>query len=64
MKSAAESPVDAPPSPTLSASQLATLASLGEERAAAVGDVLYGVSMPPGGSTRVVSQRVSDVVTT
>jgi len=25
--------------------------------------VLYGVSMPPGGSTRVISQRVSDVVT-
>ena len=26
------------------------------------GDVLYGVTMPPGGSTRVVSQRVADVV--
>jgi hypothetical protein len=25
------------------------------------GDVLYGVSMPPGGSTRVISQRVTDV---
>jgi thioredoxin reductase (NADPH) len=30
-----------PPSPTLSASQLATLAGLGEERTARVGDVLY-----------------------
>jgi hypothetical protein len=25
------------------------------------GDVLYGVTMPPGGSTRVVSQRAADV---
>jgi thioredoxin reductase (NADPH) len=34
----------APPgSPTLSASQLATLAEVGEERTARVGDVLYGV---------------------
>src|SRR3954449_8481299 len=41
MKSAAESPIDTPPSPTLSASQLATLAGLGEERTAGVGDVLY-----------------------
>jgi thioredoxin reductase (NADPH) len=32
-----------PPSPTLSASQLATLAGLGEERTAGVGDVLYQV---------------------
>jgi thioredoxin reductase (NADPH) len=32
-----------PPSPTLSASQLATLAALGEERTAGVGDVLYRV---------------------
>jgi hypothetical protein len=24
-------------------------------------DVLYGVSMPPGGSSRVISQRVSDM---
>src|SRR5919198_5796361 len=31
------------PSPILSASQLATLAELGEERTAAVGDVLYRV---------------------
>jgi len=31
----------APPSPALSASQLATLAGLGEERTAGVGDVLY-----------------------
>jgi len=23
--------------------------------------VLYGVSMPPGGSSRVVSQRISDL---
>jgi thioredoxin reductase (NADPH) len=35
--------VTAPPSPTLSASQLARLASLGEERTARVGDVLYRV---------------------
>ena len=33
----------APPSPTLSASQLARLAALGEERTARAGDVLYGV---------------------
>ena len=33
----------APSSPTLSASQLATLAKLGEERTAKVGDVLYRV---------------------
>src|SRR5438105_8930369 len=33
----------APPSPALSASQLATLAGLGEERTARVGDVLYRV---------------------
>ena len=33
----------APPSPTLSPSQLATLARLGEERTANVGDVLYRV---------------------
>ncbi len=33
----------APASPSLSASQLATLAGLGEERTAAVGDVLYRV---------------------
>ena len=32
-----------PPIPSLSASQLATLAGLGEERTAAVGDVLYQV---------------------
>ena len=37
------SSIAAPPSPTLSASQLATLAGLGEERAAKVGDVLYDV---------------------
>jgi thioredoxin reductase (NADPH) len=37
------SPVDAPKSPTLSASQLATLAERGEERTADVGDVLYRV---------------------
>jgi thioredoxin reductase (NADPH) len=35
--------VAAPPSPVLSVSQLATLAELGEERTAAVGDVLYRV---------------------
>jgi len=35
--------VAAPPSPTLSPSQLATLAELGEERTAKVGDVLYRV---------------------
>src|SRR6476620_9618431 len=32
-----------PPIPSLSASQMATLAALGEERTAAVGDVLYQV---------------------
>jgi thioredoxin reductase (NADPH) len=32
-----------PPSPVLSASQLAKLAAVGEERSAAAGDVLYGV---------------------
>jgi thioredoxin reductase (NADPH) len=37
------SPVVPPPSPTLSASQLATLAELGEERTADIGDVLYRV---------------------
>ena len=36
-------PVPPPASPTLSASQLATLAGLGEERTADVGDVLYRV---------------------
>ena len=35
--------VAAPPSPALSASQLATLAALGEERTADVGEVLYRV---------------------
>jgi hypothetical protein len=35
--------VDTPGSPTLSASQLATLAKLGEERSAKPGDVLYRV---------------------
>src|SRR3954466_625778 len=43
MKPAPESPIDAPPSPALSASQLDALAELGEERTAEVGDVLYGV---------------------
>ena len=37
------SPVPTPPSPTLSETQLATIASLGEERTADVGDVLYRV---------------------
>jgi thioredoxin reductase (NADPH) len=37
------SPIPPPPSPTLSVSQLATLAGLGEERTADVGDVLYRV---------------------
>jgi thioredoxin reductase (NADPH) len=37
------SPVTPPPSPTLSASQLANLAELGEERTADVGEVLYQV---------------------
>ena len=36
-------PMAVPPIPSLSASQLATLAGLGEERTAAVGDVLYRV---------------------
>jgi chromosome segregation protein len=33
-----------------------------QKRTMEAGDVLYGVSMPPGGSTRVISQRVVDVV--
>jgi thioredoxin reductase (NADPH) len=37
------SPVGPPPSPTLSASQLATLRELGEERTAEIGEVLYRV---------------------
>jgi thioredoxin reductase (NADPH) len=37
------SPVVPPPSPTLSASQLATLAELGEQRTADIGEVLYRV---------------------
>ena len=37
------SPAGPPPSPTLSASQLATLRELGEERTAEIGDVLYRV---------------------
>ena len=32
-----------------------------QKRTMEAGDVLYGVSMPPGGSTRVISQRVTDV---
>jgi chromosome segregation protein len=32
-----------------------------QKRTMEAGDVLYGVSMPPGGSTRVVSQRAADV---
>src|SRR5438309_10391754 len=35
--------MEAPASPSLSASQMATLAGLGEERTAAVGDVLFRV---------------------
>src|SRR5947209_14676232 len=38
-----ESSIRPPSSPTLSGSQLATLADLGEERTAKAGDVLYGV---------------------
>src|SRR2546423_15261208 len=37
------SPVEPPPSPTLSASQLSTLRKLGEERTAETGEVLYRV---------------------
>src|ERR1700722_355096 len=37
------SPVEAPPSPTLSASQVSTLRKLGEERTAETGEVLYRV---------------------
>ena len=37
------SPAVLPPSPTLSASQLARLAELGEERTADAGEVLYQV---------------------
>jgi chromosome segregation protein len=35
-----------------------------QKRTMEAGDVLYGVSMPPGGSTRVISQRVTDVFAT
>jgi CRP-like cAMP-binding protein len=38
--------VAAPASPSLSSSQLATLADVGEERSASVGDVLYRVGDP------------------
>ncbi len=33
-----------------------------QKRTMEAGDVLYGVTMPPGGSTRVVSERVADTV--
>jgi thioredoxin reductase (NADPH) len=39
----AASPIPPPPSPTLSAAQMATLAKLGDERTAEVGDALYQV---------------------
>jgi chromosome segregation protein len=32
-----------------------------QKRTMEAGDILYGVTMPPGGSTRVVSQRSADV---
>jgi chromosome segregation protein len=32
-----------------------------QKRTMEAGDVLYGVTMPPGGSTRVVSQRAADI---
>jgi chromosome segregation protein len=35
-----------------------------QKRTMEAADVLYGVSMPPGGSTRVVSQRANDVFVT
>jgi chromosome segregation protein len=35
-----------------------------QKRTMEAADVLYGVSMPPGGSTRVVSQRAHDVFVT
>jgi hypothetical protein len=40
------SPVEPPPSPTLTASQLSTLRKLGEERTAETGEVLYRVGEP------------------
>jgi thioredoxin reductase (NADPH) len=43
MQSARERPVDAPPSPTLTAAQMRRLSELGEERTAEPGDVLYRV---------------------
>ena len=30
-----------------------------QKRTMEAGDVLYGVSMPPGGSSRVLSERIS-----
>ena len=35
-----------------------------QKRTMEAADILYGVSMPPGGSTRVVSQRANDVFVT
>ena len=32
-----------------------------QKRTMEAADVLYGVSMPPGGSSRVVSQRIRDL---
>jgi chromosome segregation protein len=32
-----------------------------QKRTMEAADVLYGVSMPPGGSSRVISQRISDI---
>jgi chromosome segregation protein len=33
-----------------------------QKRTMEAGDLLYGVSMPPGGSSKVVSQRVDDAI--
>ena len=33
-----------------------------QKRTMEAADILYGVTMPPGGSTRVVSERVADTV--
>ena len=33
-----------------------------QKRTMEAGDILYGVSMPPGGSSKVVSQRVEEAI--
>ena len=51
--------MNAPASPMLSGSQLATLAALGEERSASVGDVLYRVGDPTYPFVAIVEGEVA-----